>query len=214
MPALLRKVMLAGLAMIASLSIAAFIRSSWRTDEILFDINQNDIKCWRYSLVSDRGRVGISMGRLEVVPEFAPVNLIKAKPTRRFRMVHVARDPPCDLDFWEAIWFSGERGKFEIQHVRYDLRTIMVPVWMVCALCTGPFAPMVLRWHRARRRAAMRKCGHCGYDLRATPYLCPECGRRPGSRWAPPDAPINWTSVACAARWLASRRSHTRRRLR
>jgi hypothetical protein len=56
-----------------------------------------------------------------------------------------------------------------------DLRLI-VPIWIVMlpfALTFAIAAWRVARWHR-RRRVGL--CPSCGYDLRATPDRCPECG--------------------------------------
>jgi hypothetical protein len=54
-----------------------------------------------------------------------------------------------------------------------------VPLWFPLMLSL----PIVVGWLRAhivrRRRIAERRCVRCGYDLRATPGQCPECGAVP-----------------------------------
>jgi hypothetical protein len=62
-----------------------------------------------------------------------------------------------------------------------------VPYWAtVLALAVLPTCrvtlPRVRRWLERRRRDCVGRCGYCGYDLRATPDRCPECGR--GTRGA------------------------------
>jgi hypothetical protein len=47
----------------------------------------------------------------------------------------------------------------------------------------------VLAFRRGRRRTAAGLCPSCGYDLRATPERCPECGSVPSSTIQQP-APV------------------------
>jgi hypothetical protein len=57
--------------------------------------------------------------------------------------------------------------------------TVFTPHWLI-ALATLPLpAVWLIRW--CQRRAAYRAglCRACGYDLRATPDRCPECGAIP-----------------------------------
>jgi hypothetical protein len=84
-------------------------------------------------------------------------------------------------------------------------RRVQFNLWLPYSLVTLMFAALPVTWFvLARRRrvlARRRACGQCvrcGYDLRATPGRCPECGTpatmRPGNpeietNTLPPAAP-------------------------
>jgi hypothetical protein len=59
------------------------------------------------------------------------------------------------------------------------MRAVIVPCWLVALLTAG--LPLVSVWRRLQRRTANTSglCPACGYDLRATPDRCPECGTIP-----------------------------------
>jgi hypothetical protein len=85
-------------------------------------------------------------------------------------------------------WFISEGGSgpapggFFTTPPRWQVR---VPLWFIATL----FALFPLRWMiRARCAAGPGRCTSCGYDLRATPDRCPECGAVPASavRCVPP----------------------------
>jgi hypothetical protein len=69
---------------------------------------------------------------------------------------------------------------------------VYIPLWLPALLLLAPPAVSVLGYLRRQARRKRGLCERCGYDLRASPSQCPECGRRQSSsnRMAP-SAPLN-----------------------
>ncbi len=63
---------------------------------------------------------------------------------------------------------------------RFNSYQLSVPWWLICALVIL-WPPRLIQTWRTQRRKTLQKCVACGYDLRATPERCPECGTVPAA---------------------------------
>jgi hypothetical protein len=60
--------------------------------------------------------------------------------------------------------------------------TIALPLWLVSGTALALlWSAATVRRIRRRRLDASGRCQACGYDLRATPLRCPECGLEPAN---------------------------------
>ena len=85
-------------------------------------------------------------------------------PGRSFSIGPAQPPPPPAHTYW------GLAAERTATHVR-----VSVPTWWLLSFALPP-AIRLTRWARSRRHRHAGFCHTCGYDLRASPDRCPECG--------------------------------------
>jgi|SRR5579872_216280 len=74
-------------------------------------------------------------------------------------------------------WESGFTGFTPFKHWQSIL--IDFPIWCLALVLGTPPIIWVVQARRVHRKRIEGECLSCGYDLRATPGRCPECGTMP-----------------------------------
>lgn len=107
-------------------------------------------------------------------------------PRGRWKLVHVARPGHESQEAEPKAKFAlhGFGCRHTVQDggfagaESFDQYQIAWPIWFAAFLIVMPSLYLMRSMIRLRREHPYRNvtCANCGYDLRATPHRCPECG--------------------------------------
>ena len=170
----------AALLLLSILSTGLWVRSYWRVDALSWErgvATAETPKCHSIYLRSSNGRVSLyrRWGEDESTQGgFLYLTGPDPDPDLLPQAVMVYDDPE---QYGTTDWTRlGVRHSFcGTQRHGCDVTMIpwayaAVPLWALAAIA---LVPIVRRRLRGRRKGF---CPACGYDVRATPSLCPECG--------------------------------------
>lgn len=77
--------------------------------------------------------------------------------------------------FWDRVGFDVLISR----RPTYTFHRLGAPYWFVVVVLALVPGWRLACWWRRRRRRRLGHCFVCGYDMRATPDRCPECGQVP-----------------------------------
>ena len=144
---------------------ALWIRSEWTGDVVVWNGDHHHIV-----VRSEQGLI-----RTDV----SPADPAEPRGFRRDSWTH------ADPWGWSAWRWQGPRWWDRIGFGHYVGGTqsgarvdqFVVPYYALFALTAILPGLVALRWLKTRRRQNAGVCANCGYDLRASPERCPECGK-------------------------------------
>jgi len=150
--------------LVSAASVVLWIRSYWRGDIVIWS---DDSSYREFSSVRGMLRTQFHFGNNLHFPPWFRATFDVAFSASEFTMDQRAIYPG-GISIVGVYIHSGDH-------------LLLVPHWMVASVCALPAG---LRWLMRHRRFGNGLCRQCGYDLRASPERCPECG----SPVAPPAA--------------------------
>ena len=173
-------------AMLCIAIAALALRSFWRFDMVNLETCRSKNALWTgdgYELASLHGVMWFRHYHADFLPGKLPPEYLRNRiqgPFFHVRRTTVMRlDPPSDgplVGIGAGLAHSASAdasGAFTSTHY-------IVPHWLAATLLAVlpmyTLTRLLRSKRRMRRRLANDLCPSCGYDLRGSPYRCPECG--------------------------------------
>jgi hypothetical protein len=142
------------------------------------------------SLLSSSGRIGWTREDTRLLEDGPPSFQWFNTPAREFGRTP-PKSPPAGT--WTYRWISKNNGamtldQFSLVGLSFTSESagdshrieVWLPYWFLMSALATPAAVRFFIRLRRKRRLGPGVCGRCGYDLRATPGRCPECGATAG----------------------------------
>ena len=165
-----------GILLLATFSL--WMRSFARLDSIGYSHNAPPGKFavdWGYHLTSTRGMLTLT----HYVDVYDDPAVIASQRRERYfsgaKWTVSDAQPPAD----HGIGLHERRNSYPYGTNRNW--QIFTPHALVCLIALPMPVLAITRFRRRHKRQRSGACLNCGYDLRATPERCPECGRVPQS---------------------------------
>jgi hypothetical protein len=181
------------LALLAvGLAVVALGMISFRTSWVLGHVRHTGVGYDSISIASAQGMFGVHLKRMTNEGDSAEQawqhqrNLPHFRPGWRMLVQDLRKVPPGPQRRYAGATDWSYHGFSLIWRVANHpppdpttlvTRAVAVPHWFAALVLSLPALLRFGRFIRGRRRQRRGMCAGCGYDLRATPEKCPECGR-------------------------------------